>query len=315
MSTPDPDITAIPKDRDNAWLGLYGLTLVLELFSAVTRGVLAWCALTALAFILKLLFGFLSVLHALVNPLALLIGWGPLLWSIAALIYPFAYGWWWQQAIGGRPPSKREQLAVEDALDGLLCDHPEVRRPARWFVVDEPQPNAFVLADDLAIHRGLIDTGYLEAVLAHELGHVNSMDGRVSLAVWRFTPPSLRHRERPYNNSLFGHIRWMLGMLADGTLPVYITGVLWSNYFRAREYAADRYSYLLGQGPQQAEFLEQYGLIHDFPIPWPWPRQQLPPPNRAAHRPPQQLRRNRSARRHDRRANPAIARRPAGPWR
>ena len=31
-------------------------------------------------------------------------------------------------------------------------------------------------------------------------------------------------------------------MLADGTLPMYLTRILWGNYDRAREYAADHYA-------------------------------------------------------------------------
>ena len=278
MSTPATDITAIPKDRHNTWAGLYGLTAVLQAPCAICRALVIYITVGLSMRALSLFAPWVWQFHRLTDLAAAVFGLGPLLWSAAALITPVGHGWWWQQQSGGRPPSKREALAVEEALDALLDTHPEVRRPARWFVLDDPTPNAFVLGDSLAINRGTIDSDGLEPVVAHELGHVNAIDGRISLAIWRFTVLPGRFSERPVSLGLIAHIRWLFMMLADGTLPMYLTRVLWGNYFRWREYAADHYAYMLGQGEELAAFLDNHALMHDSPIPWVWLTERTHPP-------------------------------------
>ena len=54
-----------------------------------------------------------------VHFLALVIGYGPLAFSLATLILPLG-GWIWEQTSGGRTPSERERLVYEDAM-AVLC--------------------------------------------------------------------------------------------------------------------------------------------------------------------------------------------------
>ena len=65
-------------------------------------------------------------------------------------------------------------MIFEDALSVLSQADPGLRPPRRWFVLDEQSVNAAAYADTLLFTRGLIESGYLEAVLAHELGHLNT---------------------------------------------------------------------------------------------------------------------------------------------
>jgi Zn-dependent protease with chaperone function len=107
-------------------------------------------------------------------------------WSLLALVWPGGSGWWWRQRIGGRKPSQREQLAYQDALE-LLQDHAHepLPKPGTWFVLDLPEPDAAVLGNALMLSRGLLASPHLPAVLAHELGHLGSPDGRLTAALNR----------------------------------------------------------------------------------------------------------------------------------
>ena len=56
-------------------------------------------------------------------------------------------------------------------------------------MIDDDEENAAAYADTVMISRGLLDSGHLEAVLAHELGHLNTSDARVAAALSRITTP------------------------------------------------------------------------------------------------------------------------------
>src|SRR5665811_1855996 len=109
-------------------------------------------------------------------------GWVLLYAATFAMQLPVG-GWWWMQKSGGRAPSQRERLIYEDALARLADTDTELRPPRRWFVLDEPSLNAAAYADTLMLTRGLLESSHLEAVLAHELGHLNSSDARLTAAL------------------------------------------------------------------------------------------------------------------------------------
>jgi len=170
-------------------------------------------------------------------------------------------GWWWQQQSGGRPPSERERFAFEDAITTLTQHHPGLRPPRRWFITDALEPNAAVYADTLMVTRGLLESGYLEAVLAHELGHLNSSDGRLAAALHRMTTPP--------RWEIQSELRF-IALLLNGGLAVWLTRAPWAVYWRAREYHADRYAANLGQAQSLAMFLENNALENDIPVPFMW---------------------------------------------
>ena len=55
----------------------------------------------------------------------------------------------------------------------------------QWFVLDEAQPHAEVRGDTLMVSRGALESEYLPALLAHELGHLRGMDARLMAAAER----------------------------------------------------------------------------------------------------------------------------------
>ena len=235
------------------WTLLYASTLGLTLFAAALRGFIALA-------LLWLTFFILGWPRGSVQTLAYVVAYGPLALSLATLVLPLG-GWLWQQQIGGRSPSGRERLIYEDALAVLAEADPHVRPPQRWFVLDDPVPNAAAYANTLMLTRGLIDSGSLEAVLAHELGHLNSSDSRLSAALHRMTTQPRQKLRFPFTT---------LGFAFSGALAVWLTATPWSAYWRGREFAADEYAAALGQGRALASFLETNALEHDLPVPFMW---------------------------------------------
>jgi heat shock protein HtpX len=236
-----------------AWLALYVASLFLQAFCAPLRAAVSYGLLWLILTVLGKSTGSLHVA-------AWLIGYGPLIFSVATLLLPLG-GWLWQQQSGGRTPSERERLIYEDALTVLSQAEPKLRPPRRWFVLDEPTVNAAAYADMLMLTRGLIESGYLEAVLAHELGHLNSSDARLAAALHRLTTPPRRRLRFPLRT---------IGFLASGALGVWVMRLPLSAYWREREFEADRYAANLGQGEALMRFLEQHALEHDLPVPFRW---------------------------------------------
>ncbi|HEV7529175.1 MAG TPA: M48 family metalloprotease [Solirubrobacteraceae bacterium] len=236
-----------------AWLLLYAVSLLIQAFCAPLRAVIVYG-------LLWLILTVLGKSTASLHLVAWLIGYGPLILSSATLLLPLG-GWLWQQQSGGRTPSERERLIYEDALSVLSQADPGLRPPRRWFVLDEPTVNAAAYADALMVTRGLIESGYLEAVLAHELGHLNSSDARVAAALHRLTTPPRWRMRFPLRT---------VGLLISGALGMWLMRIPWGAYWREREFEADRYAKRLGQGEALARFLEQHALEHDLPVPFRW---------------------------------------------
>jgi Zn-dependent protease with chaperone function len=236
-----------------SWLLLYAMSVVAQAFLAPLRAAVAygllWLTLTIL-----------GEPTGAVHVLAWVAGYGPLILSLATLALPLG-GCLWQQQSGGREPSERERLIYEDALAVLTQADPTLRAPRRWFVLDEQTPNAAAYADTLMLSRGLIESGHLEAVLAHELGHLNSADARLVAALHRLTTPPRSRLPFPLRT---------LGILVSGAVGVWLMRLPWASYWRAREFDADRYAASLGQGEALARFLEQNALLYDLPVPFPW---------------------------------------------
>ena len=88
---------------------------------------------------------------------------------------------------GRTRPSERERSRLPRRRRAAAGDTPArpLRLPERWFVLDEPQPDAAVCGDTLMLSRGLLESEYLPAVLAHELGHLASSDGKLTAAINR----------------------------------------------------------------------------------------------------------------------------------
>jgi Zn-dependent protease with chaperone function len=234
-------------------LALYAATLLIEMPVIMVRWLLAFLAAVLL----------MLVLHHSAAGAAGLAQYVLLCsaWSVLALITPFGGGWWWKQNLGGREPSERERRAYSDALD-VLRHHTStpLREPSGWFVLDTPQPDAAVCGNTLMLSRGLLESEHLPAVLAHELGHLATSDGRYTAALNRLVihPPPRTAEHEPdeqrrttfvvTNDSflltvtLVGILLWLLKKLvgfAKGGFGLALTGPFWGSYWREREYLAD----------------------------------------------------------------------------
>jgi Zn-dependent protease with chaperone function len=235
------------------WALLYAMSFALQALVAVVRAAVAYP-------VLWLTFTILGRSTGPVHALAWVTGYGPLAFSLATLVLPLG-GWLWQQQEGGRAPSRRERLIYEDALALLGQADAGLRPPRRWFVLDDPHVNAAVYADTLMVTRGLLESGCLEPVLAHELGHLNSSDARLTAALHRLTIPPRGRVGFPLRTVSF---------LLSGALGVWLMRVPWAAYWRAREFRADVYAGRLGQAEGLARFLETHALEGDLPIPFAW---------------------------------------------
>ena len=237
------------------------------------------------------------------GPQWLWVGALPTLWATFALLTPVGSGWWWKQRSGGRTPSAREQLAYEDAINQLQSNSQQTLiLPNNWFVTDTPLPDAAVQGNTLMLSRGLLESDHLSAVIAHELGHLASPDGRIAAALNRLLiaqslnldreqlDARLERHSRPYPErplpgdapirGLFQIARLTIQLLAlaRGGIGLRLTRPVWGHYWRRREYAADAHAAKLGQADELADFLETHALLHDHPIPYIWLTQHTHPP-------------------------------------
>lgn len=225
----------------------------------------------------------------------LLIGVAPTLWSMFALINPVGSGWWLRQQTGGREPSQRERLAYEDAVELLQAHSPEepLPLPKGWFVLDRNEPDAGVCGNSLMLSRGLMEMS-IAKVLSHELNHLASLDGRITLALNRLIlqlpkKTTEEQQEQPQQQRsgvlvlakdpvllailalrVFVWIIRKLVRFAKGGLGLWLATPIWGLYWRGREYAADHYAATLGQADELADFLEVHALLYDRPIPYMW---------------------------------------------
>lgn len=250
-----------PKELSPSWLLLYLATFALQVPCAAIRGFVAYP-------VIWLFFKLLGQPTSPVHLIALVVGYGPLALSLATLLLPLG-SWWWEQQAGGRSPSEREQLIYQDALTQLRQTNPSLREPRRWFVLDEESEGAAAYADTLMVTRGLLDSGYLEAVLAHELGHLNTSDARLTAALCRITTPPRGQVHRGLKT---------LSFLATGAIGMWPLRAAWGAYWRSREHHADHYAAHLGQANTLGEFLDERRALIDLPVPFVWLSEHSHPP-------------------------------------
>jgi len=164
-------------------------------------------------------------------------------------------------------------------------------------VLDTPHPDASVCGNTLALSRGLLETPYLTAVIAHELGHLNTSDGRLTAALNRLPINPLPVRQKQPRDgqtlvvtesrllltiTLVGLILWTgrkIVAFAAGGFGLRLLGPFWGSYWREREYLADQYAANLGQAEELADFLEIHALMHDQPVPLIWLTEHTHPPS------------------------------------
>jgi Zn-dependent protease with chaperone function len=238
---------------------LYAITLAAQLASAVARGLIA-------AVVLDIV-GLLTGWRIPVNPIALVIAFGPLVVSLLSvlcppLVAPFD-GRWWEMSIGGRPPEPDEREAFEHAFSELQDVDPTLRPPRHWFVAEEPTSNAAAYASSLCVNRGLLESPYAAAVIAHEMGHLRSSDAHFTSALNLLL---LKPTDAPEIHSLWSLPFRGLLWVASGSAVLWLTGNTWEMYWRSREFAADEYAARLGQAQALAQSLTHEALPYERPI-------------------------------------------------
>lgn len=249
--TPRPSSYLIGRrDLNPGWIALYGATWALQWFSWPFR----YFGALAVLWLANAIAGWNLPIHYM----ALAIGFGPLAISLLTLVYP-AGGWWFEQQQGGRRPSEREQAVFREAFAELQRFDPDLRPPRRWFVLEDPEANACAYADTLLITRGMLDSPSFPAVLAHELGHLNSSDARVSAALYRITTPPREPVRFPFR---------LIAFLVSGRVGMFFLKQPWAIYWRHREKVADAYAANLGQAQALAAYLEGNALDGDLPTPF-----------------------------------------------
>jgi Zn-dependent protease with chaperone function len=242
------------------WIMLYAFTLAGQLLAAVARTLIVSLALWII--------GLLTGWSIPATPIALTLGFAPLAVSLLCLVCPWLVapidGRWWEIASGGRPPTEDERDAFAEALAELQEVDPGLRPPRHWFVAEEPTHNAAAYASSLRLDRGLLESPYAAAVIAHELGHLHSSDAHLTSALnLLLLKPMNTPQTRPLGSLPFRGWWW----LASGAAVMWLTGNAWEMYWRSREFAADQYAARLGQGLALARSLRQDSLPYEHAIP------------------------------------------------
>lgn len=267
---------------DNDWVKIYLIALVVLIPTAIFQ--------LFTLFLLTLLVTLIANGHGdfgLANVLPWIVVGAYFAWATAALIYPLGAGRFLADGIGARRPTTEEADAYRDAMGSLPLERVKVL-PKWLYVLDSHELNAAVVGDVIIINRTVFDSEHLTAVIAHELGHLNSMDIRVSCAANRLAslarltePMRTSATEERQSGQQLGCL-WGLVMLimrgCSGGLQTTMMGPAWASWWRLREYAADDYATRLGQAEDLARFLEENVLLYDVPIRFVWMTTRSHPP-------------------------------------
>ena len=196
-------------------------------------------------------------------------------------------------------------------------------QPKTWFVVDESEPDAAVCGDALMLTRGLLEgpSENLNAVLAHQLGHLQGMDARLTAALNRLmidrgrasranveaktaadanpatNPPQTagptpqRTIVLPSGKAGNTMLAWMLTRwawrmamaLLRGGVGLRLTAPGWGQVWREQEYEADRFAAHIA-GRAASGLPRSRAAKARPPNPTGRPNQPHPPTNEAPHR-------------------------------
>lgn len=192
-------------------------------------------------------------------------------------------------ALGARDPSRREREVVVAALRQIEEEHPlqKIKQPKHWFVIDDMALNAYVVGSTLYVTRELLRSPHLPSVLAHELGHLNSLDGAITLALRRLVIPPVHYISQlirqpapgtfpvvvatsPLQAFVQAAQAWLLSFVLSmlgGGFGLWLLSPFWTWHWRDREYVADEYAARLGQRGQLIEYLEEH-QVFDVSVPY-----------------------------------------------
>jgi hypothetical protein len=239
---------------------LYAITLAGQVLGAIARAFITAITLQIL--------GLITGWAIPINPIALTVAFAPLALSLLSVLCPPLVapldGRWWEMSTGGRPPEPDEREAFEHAFSELQEFDPTLRPPRHWFVAEEPGRNAAAYASSLRVDRGLLESPYAAAVIAHEMGHLRTSDSHLTSALnLLLITPMDTPKLSPLWSLPFRGLLWF----ASGQAVLWLTANTWEMYWRSREFAADEYAARLGQAHTLAQSLTHESLPHERAIP------------------------------------------------
>ncbi|MEI6778248.1 MAG: M48 family metalloprotease [Chloroflexales bacterium] len=272
-----------------AGIVLYIFTLILESISVVVR------------------FGIISGLVSLYAGwttgivVGTVAGLGPIIYSLLVVSGIPSGHILVRRRLKARPLSETEREHMDAALAHVHSSG--VPFPQHIFAVDTEGLNAAISGRTMYVYRELFDSRYLPGVVAHELGHFNSMDGRLLLGIRALTVPGgfiiaylliglLRWVAHGISTvlvaflivvfaffriNLVGITRPILGItlqilrmgiiFAVGGIGPALLGSIWRSYLIDREFAADTYAGRMGYANDLIDFFETE-VLSDVAIPW-----------------------------------------------
>lgn len=192
--------------------------------------------------------------------------------------------------LGAREPSTREKESIHVALKQIIDDGPDNTTGfSDIFIIDSPFDQVNLIGTTLYISSGAVQSENLLILLAHEIGHLNQGDGALILALRRlvfplfqifiggirdFSTNSTNKKSIPKDFNaieiyyfLINKIIFLWLATLGGGLGVWLLGLPWADYFRSRDYEADKFVARLGWGDQLIEYLEQ-GKFYDTSVPY-----------------------------------------------
>src|SRR5262249_29623527 len=129
----------------------------------------------------------------------------------------------WRLRLGARRASAVEEETLQAAFQVLAPADLELSSRSSLYVLDDPLPSAAVRGRALILSRGLLESSSRAAVLAHELGHVRSFDGRLTESLARLVlwgdplgpgQPELYSRPTEFGDEGAAGCIWGIGRLA-----------------------------------------------------------------------------------------------------
>ena len=288
------------EKRPSGKLGNYLITLVIEAVCGLFRfAILAFFAV-AVAYGLfattvdpsAFLFGGANP-DSLVQPalfIAFLLSYSNIFVSLAAYLGLGGGSTLTRFVLGAREPSRREEAKLYE-LFGQIAERVDfpVGSFSQLYILDAPFTYSYVVGTTLYISSGAVNERHLQALIAHELGHLHYGDGGPILALRRLVfPPfqffvgsvrdfsSARPPYRPEAKdfdakeiffSLLTKILFFVLAFLGGGIGVWVMSWSWASYFRKCDYVADAFAVRLGFKDQLIEYLEET-KFYDTSIPY-----------------------------------------------
>ena len=265
-----------------ARMTLYGLIVLLPVASLIA-GLIFWQSEFWQALIAFLLF--------LIWLLGMIVGYSPIALSILAYLGYGSGHTLTRFALGARKPSQREQTQIVTVLKEVTEAMGKIQLAgfSGIYIVDSPLEYLYLIGTTLYLSSGAIGSRHFQAMVAHEMGHLQHGDGATILALRRLifplfyifianvrdfstskpNPKRDEHRLSPANifYNMVNQVIFFLFSMMGGGLGVWLTSWLWANYFREADYAADGFVVQRKLKAQLVEYLEEK-RFYDTSVPY-----------------------------------------------